>query len=1182
VPDGTIVRMSNQGGTLPTYAPTTAFVQTTAYYWRNRPEMQRVTISGSPTGGTMRYFDGDNPQSSVSVVYNAGWEVQTVAMTGTPTSGTYILTYAGNSTAAIAHNANSATVQAALRLVPGLSLVTVVESGSTPNYTHTVHFNGVEGNIAQMTNTDSTSGGTHTLTNATVSNGTATSLQTSLRTMEGWGSVTVEQAGTSPNFVHWITMTGLPGDRRQVGVDARSLSGGTPIIAFFDSFIGGGSLYPTSGDAIADTNAYDIDGAGTGTHYLIFEGATSYEYDAAGLSGAGGWTDDGTDATTTIGHATLNAQVPNRVFVRRVTGCSGGYVIFGDSTTDGNRYVFALVNDLQTAMEITPDGGFTPLEYGDLGRTLVQGSNTGTIVGFDNSIPAIWVTPSSTSTFPGGAAVAWTITSGAGSGTQTAAAVSSVFWDDCGATATYSLTPESWDTFTCGPYRRVGRMSSTIYKPGDWMVYPLSSSAVWYLCVESQSIPNSSAVRGNKTASSAPSFSGSYGATTRDGDITWLRIDRPCPTTLPSAAVADALETTVTAVSGTTVTVADAATTSVTSSPVLHDDTWAALAHYSVVRDSAEVATFHWPEGRYPIYTGVIGTDARLAGGVTLFPCSPSSGQLVQKTTWDLAHASVFWIPGDVSGSLTDTTDFVTFMYLTNAHQTIRGPGRFICAANEPHLERYAGYNQFHFSKENSSGDCEIVGPYISDVQILGFPRPISWNLEYDNEDAPVLRNVHMDYGYAGNDGGVYMPGGLISGGSLMGMRGFDCSVAIYQDFNNFDQAFTITDGFFGAYWRQNGFRIRQSDVKVHGCTFYMCQQLFVSETIDGLSIQGNYLYETDILLGADSQTKIAGNTLIDSELQVNSGSRNANIHDNTIWFNPSFYTPTGSQASAVVISGTDTNFHHNTIDARGRGATVQALGFTGTGTRAIVDTNIIKGASGTQQLVRFNTPSCNIKFTNNEVREEFIASNANYIQNAGTLVFRGNRWWNPSGISAFDIDAGGDITIDGDESNHAWDFGSAITGPVRIKNARFQSATATVFVEPSITIENTNFAVAPTLTGATQFTSGNSVADAKSVSATALAASQNNYALPVTDTVILTTSGTNNYSITGFAARAAGTRVVIVNGDATDTITLEHADGSSSAANQIRGTGGADVVLGPGESAEMDYANSLWQATEK
>lgn len=98
-------------------------------------------------------------------------QVNTVTITGTPTGGTYTLTfvdsiYGSRTTAAIAYNANAATVQAAIRLLSGLSLTTVSSSGTTPNFVHTVTFKGTQAAIT-VSRTDSTTGGTHAIAVAT-------------------------------------------------------------------------------------------------------------------------------------------------------------------------------------------------------------------------------------------------------------------------------------------------------------------------------------------------------------------------------------------------------------------------------------------------------------------------------------------------------------------------------------------------------------------------------------------------------------------------------------------------------------------------------------------------------------------------------------------------------------------------------------------------------------------------------------------------------------------------------------------------------------------------------------------------------------------------------------------------------------------------------------------------------
>lgn len=65
-------------------------------------------------------------------------EVQTLVVSGTPAAGTYTVTFDGKTTAAIVYNADGPTLQAALRLIGGLQDVTVVTTGVSPNFTHTV------------------------------------------------------------------------------------------------------------------------------------------------------------------------------------------------------------------------------------------------------------------------------------------------------------------------------------------------------------------------------------------------------------------------------------------------------------------------------------------------------------------------------------------------------------------------------------------------------------------------------------------------------------------------------------------------------------------------------------------------------------------------------------------------------------------------------------------------------------------------------------------------------------------------------------------------------------------------------------------------------------------------------------------------------------------------------------
>lgn len=104
-------------------------------------------------------------------------EVQTVAISGTPTGGSYTLTYTDadsntQTTAPLAYNATASAVQSALRLLTGLDEVTVTATGTSPDYTHTITFTGLGGNVAQLTSTNSLTGGTSpTITHNTTTGG---------------------------------------------------------------------------------------------------------------------------------------------------------------------------------------------------------------------------------------------------------------------------------------------------------------------------------------------------------------------------------------------------------------------------------------------------------------------------------------------------------------------------------------------------------------------------------------------------------------------------------------------------------------------------------------------------------------------------------------------------------------------------------------------------------------------------------------------------------------------------------------------------------------------------------------------------------------------------------------------------------------------------------------------------
>jgi hypothetical protein len=88
-------------------------------------------------------------------------EIQSVTITGSPTGGSFTLTYAGQTTAAIAHNAAAATVKARLEALSNIGEGDVKVTGSAGG-PYSVTFKGdlSDANVAAMTATSSLTGGT--------------------------------------------------------------------------------------------------------------------------------------------------------------------------------------------------------------------------------------------------------------------------------------------------------------------------------------------------------------------------------------------------------------------------------------------------------------------------------------------------------------------------------------------------------------------------------------------------------------------------------------------------------------------------------------------------------------------------------------------------------------------------------------------------------------------------------------------------------------------------------------------------------------------------------------------------------------------------------------------------------------------------------------------------------------
>ncbi|MFD7980192.1 hypothetical protein [Streptomyces sp. NPDC059071] len=132
----------------------TAFDQNLHWLEASKYQPERKLMSGIPLG--------KNTTTGLYEPYAAVTnEVQTVTITGAPTGGTFTLTFNGQTTAAIAFNASAAAVKTALEALTNINPgdVTVTGNAGSPC---TVTFGGqyLGDNVAQMTATASLTGGT--------------------------------------------------------------------------------------------------------------------------------------------------------------------------------------------------------------------------------------------------------------------------------------------------------------------------------------------------------------------------------------------------------------------------------------------------------------------------------------------------------------------------------------------------------------------------------------------------------------------------------------------------------------------------------------------------------------------------------------------------------------------------------------------------------------------------------------------------------------------------------------------------------------------------------------------------------------------------------------------------------------------------------------------------------------
>jgi hypothetical protein len=159
----------------------TAFTETLHWVEGSKYQPERKLKSGIPLGknSTTGLYE---PYAAVTN------EVQTVTITGGPTGGTFTLTWSGQTTAAIAYNATAAAVQTALEALSNIAPGDVVVTGNAGGpYTLTWGGTQLGEDVAAPTATASFTGGTSPgVTIATTTAGGAATATDGTETFKGF------------------------------------------------------------------------------------------------------------------------------------------------------------------------------------------------------------------------------------------------------------------------------------------------------------------------------------------------------------------------------------------------------------------------------------------------------------------------------------------------------------------------------------------------------------------------------------------------------------------------------------------------------------------------------------------------------------------------------------------------------------------------------------------------------------------------------------------------------------------------------------------------------------------------------------------------------------------------------------------------------------------------------------
>lgn len=236
-----------------------------------------VTGGPGPTSDWLVEFTGDLANTNVNLMTTTSScgenEIQSISVPGTTDTGTFTITYSGQTTAAIAYNADSAAVQTALENLSNIGVgEAIVTGGPGGTADYAVEFAGTLGitDVDLMTTTsscgrnekqtvsidDASDGGTFTLTldgqtTAGIAyNASATDVKTALELLSSVDTVTVTGGpGPTTDWVVEFTGTHSITDVNAMTGDGTSLTGGSTTVTITETVKG-----VTATVAVAETN----------------------------------------------------------------------------------------------------------------------------------------------------------------------------------------------------------------------------------------------------------------------------------------------------------------------------------------------------------------------------------------------------------------------------------------------------------------------------------------------------------------------------------------------------------------------------------------------------------------------------------------------------------------------------------------------------------------------------------------------------------------------------------------------------------------------------------------------------------------------------------------------------------------------------------------------------------------